>query len=95
MSCIIITVRSRMSDHYYSGRGVSSWTRTVQGWRAAAGIGRGKASAGLLAMQHWRGCCSRVAWLRWVQACQAAAKADERAAGHCHTILRFGTSSCT
>ncbi len=60
----------------------------MQEWQATAQAGRSKASAGLLAMQHWQGCSSRVAWSRWVQACQAAAAAGERAAGHCQTANR-------
>ncbi len=63
----------------------------MQGWRTEAQIGRSKASAGLLAMQHWQGCSSRVAWSRWVQACQAAAAAGERAAGHHKTASRCAT----
>ena len=63
----------------------------MQGWQAAAQAGRSKASAGLLALQHWHGLCSRVAWSRWVQACQAASVTGERAAGHYQTASRYGT----
>lgn len=65
----------------------------AQGWRAAARNSRSKASAGLLAMQHWHGCCSRIAFTRWVQARQAASLAGERAAGHCHAASRYAIAA--
>ncbi len=65
----------------------------AQAWRALTRVGRGKAARALLAVQHWHGCCSRVALGRWWQACEAATRAGDRAAGHYRMTSRSGATA--